>query len=72
VDELVGFITAVALIRPSKSVMEVTPEAVIKKMKAPAFARAVSREDIHEGAASLGMSLEEHISHVIRAMQGAM
>lgn len=70
VDELVGFITAVALVRPSGSVHEVKVKSVRKKMKAVAFARAVSREDIVEGAESLGLDLGEHIANVIEAMQG--
>ena len=69
VDELVGFIVAVALVRPSKSVMDVTVKSVKKKMKMTAFAKAVSREDIHEGAESLGMTLDEHIAVVIQAMK---
>lgn len=71
VDELVGFITAVALVRPTRSVMEVSVDSVKKKMKQVGFARAVSREDIVEGAASLEVSLDEHIETVIVAMQGA-
>ncbi len=70
VDELTGFIVAVALVRPSKSVMDVTPEAVRKKMKDKAFARAVKREDIVKGAEELGLELDEHIGIVITAMQG--
>ena len=69
VDELVGFIVAVALVRPSKSVMDVTVKSVKKKMKMAAFAKAVSREDIYEGAESLGMTLDEHIAVVIQAMK---
>jgi putative nucleotidyltransferase with HDIG domain len=70
VDELVGFITAVALIRPTRSVMEVTVESVKKKMKQAGFARAVSREDIVAGAETLGVPLDDHIATVIAAMQG--
>ncbi len=69
VDELTGFISAVALVRPSKSVMDVEPSSVKKKMKDKAFARAVSREDILVGAESLGIPLEEHIAFVTAAMQ---
>ena len=69
VDELTGFITAVALVRPSKSVMEVTVKSVEKKMKAKAFAANVNREDIQKGAAMLNIALEEHIDNVIKAMQ---
>lgn len=70
VDELTGLITATALVRPSKSVMEVEARSVRKKMKDKAFARGVNREDVIEGAADLGVDLDEHIDFVIRAMQG--
>ena len=70
VDELTGFITAVALVRPSRSVMDVKVKSVKKKMKSRAFAANVNREDIHKGADRLGLSLEEHIENVIKAMQG--
>src|SRR3954465_1269301 len=68
VDELSGFVTAVARVRPSKSIHEVDVAAVKKKMKDKAFARAVNREDITRGAAELGMPLDDVISHVIRAL----
>jgi len=71
VDELCGFITAVALVRPSKSVLEVEVSSVKKKMKDKAFARQVSRDDITHGAALLGLTLDEHIANVLAAMQGA-
>jgi putative nucleotidyltransferase with HDIG domain len=71
VDELVGFITAVTLVRPSKSVLDVKVSSVKKKMKAMAFARAVSREDIAEGAKRLALSVEDHITHVIEAMKAS-
>jgi len=70
VDELTGLITATALVRPSKSVMEVEARSVRKKMKDKAFARGVNRDDVIEGAADLGVDLDEHIDFVIRAMQG--
>jgi putative nucleotidyltransferase with HDIG domain len=70
VDELTGLITATALVRPSKSVLEVEAKSVRKKMKDKAFARGVSREDVTEGAADLGVDLDEHIAFVIHAMQG--
>jgi putative nucleotidyltransferase with HDIG domain len=70
VDELAGFITAVAYVRPSKRLADVDVAAVKKKMKDKAFARAVRREDITTGAESLGVPLEEHIATVIAAMQG--
>jgi len=70
VDELTGLITATALVRPSKSVMEVEAKSVRKKMKDKAFARGVNRDDVINGAADLGVDLDEHIAFVIRAMQG--
>jgi putative nucleotidyltransferase with HDIG domain len=69
VDELTGLITATALVRPSKSVLEVDARSVRKKMKDKAFARGVSREDVLNGAADLGVDLDEHIAFVIAAMQ---
>lgn len=70
VDELTGLITATALVKPSKSVMEVEARSVLKKMKDKAFARGVSRDDVIGGAADLGIDLDEHIAFVISAMQG--
>lgn len=70
VDELTGLITATALVRPSKSVMEVEAKSVRKKMKDKAFARGVNRDDVINGARDLGVDLDEHIDFVIRAMQG--
>ena len=69
VDELVGFITAVALVRPSKSVMDVEASSVRKKMKDKAFARSVNREDMVRGAELLGIPLDEHITFVISALR---
>ncbi|HEY6218958.1 MAG TPA: HD domain-containing protein [Gemmatimonadaceae bacterium] len=71
VDELTGLITATALVRPSKSVLEVDAKSVRKKMKDKAFARGVNREDVTEGAAALGVELDEHIQFVVEAMQRA-
>jgi len=68
-DELAGFITAVTYVRPSRSLEEVEVKSVIKKMKDKAFARAVNREEIKEGAELLGIQLEEHISFCINAMR---
>ncbi len=68
-DELAGFITAVAYVRPSKSVDEVEVKSVMKKMKDKAFARAVNREDITKGAQELEIQLEEHIQFCIDAMK---
>ncbi len=70
VDELSGFVTAVARVRPSKSIREVDVTAVRKKMKDKAFARAVNRDDILRGAAELEMPLDDIIAHVIAALQG--
>jgi putative nucleotidyltransferase with HDIG domain len=69
VDELSGFVSAVALVRPSKSIHEVEVSSVKKKMKDKAFARAVNREDIVRGAAELGMPLENVIAEVITALK---
>jgi len=70
VDELTGLITASALVKPSKSVHEVEASSVRKKMKDKAFARGVNRDDVINGAAELGVSLDEHIAFVIEAMRG--
>jgi predicted hydrolase (HD superfamily) len=69
-DELAGFITACALVKPSKSLAEVEAKSVRKKMKDKAFARSVNRDDITNGAADLGVELEEHIAFCIEAMKG--
>jgi len=69
VDELTGLITATALVRPSRSVLEVDARSVRKKMKDKAFARGVNRDDVVQGAAELGIDLDEHITFVILAMQ---
>jgi len=68
-DELAGFITACALVKPGKSLAEVEAKSVRKKMKDKAFARSVHREDIISGAADLGIDLEEHIAFCIDAMK---
>lgn len=65
-DEMSGFITAAALVRPSKSVLDLEPGSVKKRMKDKAFARAVSRDDLLRGAEELGLSLDVHIANVIR------
>jgi len=69
-DELAGFITACALVKPGKSLAEVEAKSVRKKMKDKAFARSVHREDIIAGAADIGLDLEEHIAFCIEAMKG--
>jgi putative nucleotidyltransferase with HDIG domain len=69
-DELAGFITAVALVKPGKSLAEVDAKSVRKKLQDKAFARSVKREDIVNGAADLGVDLEEHIAICIEALRG--
>ncbi len=69
VDELCGFVTAVAYVRPDK-LIGMAPSSVRKKMKQKAFAAAVKREDIERGAQLLGVPLDEHLQTVITAMQG--
>lgn len=68
-DELSGFITATALVKPSKSIQEVDAKSIRKKMKDKAFARGVNRDDIIKGAAELGVDLDEHIDFCIAAMK---
>ena len=68
-DELAGFITACALVKPGKSLAEVEAKSVRKKMKDKAFARSVNRDDITNGAADLGVELEEHIAFCIEALK---
>jgi predicted hydrolase (HD superfamily) len=68
-DELAGFITAVALIKPGKSLAEVDTKSVRKRMKDKAFARKVNRDDIIQGAAALGVDLDEHIGFCIEALK---
>ncbi len=68
-DELAGFITAVALIKPGKSLAEVDTKSVRKRMKDKAFARKVNRDDIINGAAALGIDLDEHIAFCIEALK---
>jgi predicted hydrolase (HD superfamily) len=68
-DELAGFLTACALVKPTKSIRDVEVKGVLKKMKDKAFARAVKREDMTGGAALLGLSVEEHVGNCLGAMQ---
>ena len=70
-DELAGFLTAVALVKPGKSIFEVEPPSVRRKMKDKAFARSVNRQDIVRGAEELGVALDQHIAFCIEAMKGA-
>jgi putative nucleotidyltransferase with HDIG domain len=69
-DEMAGFLTACSLIRPGKTIFEVEPASVKKRMKDKAFARGVSREDLVKGAEELGLPLEEHMANCIEAMCG--
>jgi predicted hydrolase (HD superfamily) len=74
-DEMAGFVTAAALVRPSKSVLDLEAPSVFKRMKDKAFARAVSRDDLRRGADELGLPLETHVANVIafmRAEAGAL
>ena len=68
VDELTGFVSAVALVRPSKAVADVKPSSVKKKMKDKAFAAAINREEMVEAAALLGVEFDVHVASVIDAM----
>lgn len=68
-DEMAGFVTAAALVRPSKSVLDLEPSSVLKRMKDKAFARAVKREDLRAGAELLAIPLDQHIATVIAAMR---
>ena len=68
-DEMAGFVTAAALVRPSKSVLDLEARSVKKRMKDKAFARAVSRDDLRRGAEEIGVPIEEHIDNVILFMR---
>lgn len=68
VDELCGLITAVALVRPNKSLAEVKVKSVKKKMKDKSFARAVNRDEIRQGAEELGVDFDEHVELVIESL----
>lgn len=68
-DEMAGFVTAAALVRPSRSVRDLEAASVMKRMKDKAFARGVNRDDLRKGAAELGIPLEEHIANVIGFMR---
>jgi putative nucleotidyltransferase with HDIG domain len=70
-DELAGFVVAVALIKPSKSVADVDLAGVKKRLKEKAFARGVHREDVYQGAEEIGLALDEHIDNVVKALQAA-
>lgn len=68
-DEMSGFVTACSLVRPSKSVLDLEPSSVIKRMKDKAFARAISRDDLRKGAEEIGLPIDQHIGHVITFMR---
>jgi predicted hydrolase (HD superfamily) len=68
-DEMSGFVTACSLVRPSKSILDLEPSSVVRRMKDKAFARAVSRDDLRKGAEELGLPLDGHISNVIGFMR---
>jgi len=68
-DEMAGFVTAAALVRPSKSVLDLEAASVVKRMKDKAFARNVSRDDLRRGAEELGLPLDAHITNVITFMR---
>ncbi len=69
-DELAGFLTACALVKPTKSIHDVDVKSVRKKLKDKAFARGVNRGDVIQGAAELGVDLDQHVAFCLRAMQG--
>jgi len=68
-DEMAGFITAASLVRPSRSVLDLEPSSVVRRMKDKAFARGVKREDLRAGAELLGLPLDQHIANVIASMR---
>jgi predicted hydrolase (HD superfamily) len=68
-DEMSGIVTAAALVRPSKSIMDLEASSVIKRMKDKAFARAVNRDDLRKGAEEIGLPLDQHITNVIAFMR---
>src|SRR6185369_8386762 len=68
-DEMSGFVTACSLVRPSKSVLDLEPSSVMRRMKDKAFARAVSRDDLRKGAEEIGLPLDQHITNVITFMR---
>jgi putative nucleotidyltransferase with HDIG domain len=69
-DELAGFVTACALVRPGRAIHGLDPASVRKKLRDKSFARAVNRDDVYRGAEELGVPLDDHIAFVIRALEG--
>ncbi len=69
VDELVGLIVAVALVRPSKSVVDLPVKSIIKKLKDKAFCRAIDREHLRAGAAELGVDMKEHVACIVESLR---
>ncbi|MCX6553179.1 MAG: HDIG domain-containing protein [Acidobacteria bacterium] len=68
-DEMAGFVTAAALVRPSKSLLDLEANSVVKRMKEKAFARAVNRDDLRRGAEEIGLPLNDHVANVIAFMR---
>src|SRR5262245_8459698 len=68
-DEMSGFVTAAALVRPTRSIMDLEASSVVKRMKDKAFARAVNRDDLRRGAEEIGLPLDQHIANVIAFMR---
>jgi putative nucleotidyltransferase with HDIG domain len=68
-DEMAGFVTAAALVRPTKSILDLEAPSVLKRMKDKAFARAVSRDDLRRGAEEIGLPLDAHVANVIRFLR---
>ena len=68
-DEMAGFVTAAALVRPTRSILDLEAPSVLKKIKDKGFARAVSRDDLRRGAEELGLPIEQHVSNVITFMR---
>jgi predicted hydrolase (HD superfamily) len=68
-DEMTGFVSAAALVRPTRSILDLETSSVLKRMKDKAFARAINRDDLRRGAEEIGLPLDEHVRHVIEFMR---